>query len=828
MTVASRPAWRRSGATVLTALTLVLMLISAVLIGAVGGGGSASAQTTTPTETGTGSDAPTSTTRAPVTKSRTQPEFLSLHIDDVTPTTVTTTTDPVVTVTGTVTNTGDRTVTDIGVRLQRAPAVDSSEELRTSLELDQGEFDTVGPFVSVADSLAEGERKQFTLSLPLRSLTGWSLDITEPGVYPLLVNVNGTPEYGGQARLDDARFLLPVLGLPNAAGASDSTPQGSASTSPTAPVPPDTSNPLAITMLWPLADAPQLAAGIPGSLNEKVRLVDDDLAGSLSKGGRLDQLLGAAEIATGSDMDRDGRLADSMCLAVDPDLLITVSNMAQGYLVVDDPADPTGPAHDGVGRDAAAAWLDRLETLARKMCITAVPFAQVDLASLSRLGDDTLTHSALATPSDIVDSILGVTSLRNVTWPDAGVLDDASAQMLHGVGPTTTLLAANAVESTPSSGRTVTIAGGGDDAVDAALFDVSAAAALAAVGSDPQTPSYVPERARYNLDRDSRTARLQDALGAVTWLSLQGSGGTANSTAASRTADRSMLIVPPQQWSADGDEASAVLSTVATLLRSGLATSRPLEKVATQRPTTSDVAELAYPQRAIVDGTPESIEWGVGMQNPRIDEMKQALVEDPQVPLTPTRFMAPLREDLLRAMSLSGRRDQNTATTTAAEQAAHTRVGDVAAAIDGMYAAVTILAPGGVYTLASEQSPLLLVARNDLPVAITVNLQIDAPEGVKITDIGPQQLPPRGSRSLQVPAEISDSRTMVVDFSLTTESGHNLGEQTSVTVRSNAYGQALAIITACAGALLLFLAGRRLWHRFRGQPDRADEGYERQ
>ncbi len=101
-------------------------------------------------------------------------------------------------------------MTDVGVRLQRAPRVDSSEELRTSLDMDQGEFDVVGPFVQVASELAEGERKQFVLSLPLRSLTGSSLDVTEPGVYPLLVNVNGTPEYGGQARLDDARFLLPV------------------------------------------------------------------------------------------------------------------------------------------------------------------------------------------------------------------------------------------------------------------------------------------------------------------------------------------------------------------------------------------------------------------------------------------------------------------------------------------------------------------------------------------------------------------------------------------------------------------------------------------
>lgn len=94
-----------------------------------------------------------------------------------------------------------------------------------------------------------------------------------------------------------------------------------------------------------------------------------------------------------------------------------------------------------------------------------------------------------------------------------------------------------------------------------------------------------------------------------------------------------------------------------------------------------------------------------------------------------------------------------------------------------------------------------------------------------ITDIGPTQLPPRGSRTLTVPAEISDSRKIEVEFALTTESGLPLGSPTQVTVRSNAYGQVLAIVTGCAGALLLFLAGRRLLHRFRGEPDPADEGY---
>src|SRR5690606_40780100 len=101
------------------------------------------------------------------------------------------------------------------------------------------------------------------------------------------------------------------------------------------------------------------------------------------------------------------------------------------------------------------------------------------------------------------------------------------------------------------------------------------------------------------------------------------------------------------------------------------------------------------------------------------------------------------------------------------------------------------------------------------------------PDTVDITDIGPAQRPPRGSRTLTVPAQISDSRNLRLEFALTTESGLPLGSSTTVTVRSNAYGQILAVVTGCAGALLLFLAGRRLLHRFRGEPDPADEGYEK-
>ena len=227
--------------------------------------------------------------------------FLSVRIDRVTPDVVTTTSEPTVTVTGTVRNVGDRPVRDVMVRLEDAAAVTSSAGLRTNLAGNVDQFDPVAEFVTLAPELARGRAVPFTLSYPLRSAEQPSLSIDEPGVYPVMVNVNGTPDYGEPARLDDARFLLPVLGVPR-------DPATDTADTLTAVVPPDTSKPVGLTMLWPIADRPRLAAGAPGGTTP-VRLIDDDLATSLATGGRLDTLLSAVEFATGPQVDPDGHIS---------------------------------------------------------------------------------------------------------------------------------------------------------------------------------------------------------------------------------------------------------------------------------------------------------------------------------------------------------------------------------------------------------------------------------------------------------------------------------------------------------------------------------------
>ncbi|MEV0298438.1 DUF6049 family protein [Nocardia sp. NPDC050710] len=791
------------------------------------------------------------------------PKFLKLSLDSVTPSAVTTTSDQNLTVSGTVTNIGDRVVDDISVRIQRAAAVTAPSDLRYALRLDQINYDVTGPFEDVAERLSPGQRKQFTLSIALRSTDGTaSLDLTQPGVYPLLLNVNGEPAYGSQARLDDARFLLPVLGLPAATGGG--------ATVPAVPAPPEP--PVATTLVWPLADRPRLVAGVPGSVNGKVELTDDDLAASLGKGGRLDQLLGALEAVLGSNGPKEPGVAAAVCVAVDPDLLLTVRAMTEGYRVLASPSDPDGATRAGAGAAAAQSWLDRLRAVAASVCTVALPFAQVDISALAAVNDPALSARALDAPADIVDAILATRSIRGVSLPDSGSIDAGAGMLLRNRGFGTAVLADTAAvpvgsarsdESTQvSAGQSPSVSSGtqsepatpdvvrlpdvaalpaaanpapepaaphtpivpppatpgapaapaGDPALHVATFDIWSATALAAVGSNPPTPSFTPARVRYDVTNDSRTARLQDAIGAISWTALNPQPGH----------PRSLLLMPPQQWGANRDEAGALLRQVELLMRNNLAAARPFAELLAEQPDAQPY-ELDYLPQAAKDAAPGRFVLPVREQANRITEMMRALVDVPESEPTPQQFLTPLRDDLIRVLTLSDRRSGN---SSQPDTFAQRRLDQTTRAMDELYRSVTVLPPGGVYTLASEQSPLLLVARNDLPVAIRVRFRIEAPSETKITDIGEQQLPPKGTRSFQIPTEVSDSRNLVIPISLNTPDGIPLGNATSVSVRSNAYGQALAIITACAGLLLFLLAGRRLWRRFRGQPDPADEGFD--
>lgn len=812
-------------------------------------------------------------------------QFLRLSIDSVTPQMVEANSPTTVTVVGSVANVGDRDVSDVQVRLQRAQGVDEPEQLRTVLQLDQDSYSTFGEFHQVSAVLRKGATKQFSLSMPLRAAAGLSLEITEPGVYPLLVNVNGTPDYGGPARLDDARFLLPILGLP--ATEPPTEPAASASESASQPpVLPRVTAPVPATLLYPLATEPKLAAGIAGQAatdsTSTVRLVDDSLAGSLAPGGRLHGMLAALDEAMfpGSDANRPNNLepdvpvpgrpddpasdpgtpragtpdtsppADApnaarvpdpavhagLCLAIDPDLLVTVDAMTRGYLVTTDPSDPSAETTDGAGRAAATTWLAKLRTLSAAMCTVAVPYAQAELDAVAAVNSPQLPNAVITAAKDIVNGILGTTAVPGMLWPSAGHLTAEAASVLHDGNPTTLLLAANATSAGGPAMRLPDV----DPSLSATSFDVPAATALAATGTDPATPAFVPADLRYRIDADSRIARLQDALGAIVWPAIPGTptdaqepgaaGSASQGSAAQGSAAGSpepVVIAPPQLWSVDHDEAAAVLTTFARLIANGLAVSRPLAEVlelasAPDAPGTKLVDPM--PLDDVAD-TPEESSWpdltaDVAALLPKLDTLHATLIDVPNAALSPDGYVQPLMQDLLRALTTAGRDDDD---PSEAEAAAQNRLTALEASLADQFAAITVLAPGSVYTLASSQSPLLLVAKNDLPVAVRVRLDINAPAGVNILNYDDYTLPARGSRQIQVPVEIEFSRQIDLRVGLLAPDGTALGEKIHISLQSNAYGNLIPIITAVFGGLLLLLAGRRAWHRIKGKPDPSDE-----
>lgn len=728
--------------------------------------------------------------------------FVQIRIDRISPTVISTSSESVVTVAGVVTNVGDRPVRDVMVRLEHAPEVRTAAGLRTNLAGPVEQYEPVADFITVAPELDQGQRVPFTLAYAVRSANRPSLGITAPGIYPALVNVNGTPDYGAPARLDDARFLLPVLGVP----ADPTTDSGDVLAD---VVPPDTSRPVRLTVLWPLADKPRLAAGIPGGTTP-VRLADDDLATSLAKGGRLDNLLTAADFATSTAVDPGGQMRSAMCIVVDPDLLVTVNAMTAGYVVSTNPSEGMeSPTQPGTGQDAAIDWLGRLKTLVQRTCVAPSVYAHADLGALQRIGDPGLSTTATNDAGDIVDQILNAKSVRGAT-----MLGDEPL-----TGPVVGLLSSGVLGNTVAitAGRVSPSSNGTGPAIDltprrytpsltSAPFDPSVAAALASAGSDPTAPSYLDAALAVPVKGDSEVARRQDALGALLWRGLR-----------PEAEPRTQLLVPPLNWDLSADDAQAILTTIATSINAGLSVPRPLTAVIAE--TTALPAQPVAPLPEPTPGNPNAriadavVASAAGVVG-RVWGLTAALTDDPRTGLTGPQYTAPLREDVLRAVSQSVPAD---ARNGLAEQ----RIRTVNGTTDDLFHAVTAVSPGDSYTLATERSPLLLALRNDLPVPIRVRLDIDAPPGMTVSDMGEIELPP-GYLPLQVPIEVHFTQRVAVDVALRTADGLPLGEPVRLSVHSNAYGKVLFYLTLSAGAVLVLLAGRRLWHRFRGQPDRAD------
>jgi Family of unknown function (DUF6049) len=702
-----------------------------------------------------------------------------LELTDMSPRVVTITSAPVLRVQGQVVNVGDRPITNLGVRLQRdEPLI--SDGLATRAIRVIPEAPHVTRFQPVPGELAPGQSSPFQLEVPLRGGAELeSLQITEPGVYPLLVNLNGKPDFGGTARLATVALLLPVLGIPPAAAGE-----------PSGPVLRRSLQAVPLTVVWPLTAEP---ARLPSGPREPIlihsdRSGADPVATDIAPGGRLDGLLGALE----QEVPPGSTLAAAVCVAIDPALVETVDGMSRGYRV----AYPSGIG-DGSGAADARRWLDRLRGAVQGRCVLPLPYADPDLVALSRAGLTDLEALAISTGARLVGELLGVQPLTGVSWPAGAMLDERTLADLTTLEIHAVLLEPGNVFPAPTGdavGLATTVPGSRGVAPAGLLVDPLLGSALAAEVTEVTEPG---NDAVTVFSRPTGTATplaAQDGLGALVYR-------------AAADPDRSpVLLVPPRRWQARGVEAAALLSTARQLLETGYFTPRELPALAsasTAGPTTA----VIYPPQVGAKEIPRTVTSDVQQARDILRDLQVATVQDPTAGnLKPVELLDPLRLGLLRGVSSAWRGEPDRAMRVIEQERGR---------LDELRRSVHIVQSSGPYTLAASDSPLLLTVSNELPVGVQVALSLTETAGLRAGAVGLQLVPARSARQFVIPAKVSRAGQFSVEARLSTPGGTPLGEPITLQVRSTAFGTVTVALTAGAAAVLVALVVRRIVRRVR-------------
>jgi hypothetical protein len=678
--------------------------------------------------------------------------LMALKIDQLTPRLVTSAT-PTVAVTGTVTNTGDRRIDDIRVRLQRGEAVESDRAFR---DIQHETTDSAnGSFTGVAKTLQPGDSAKVSISIALRG-DNRSLLIDKPGVYPLLVNVNGRPDYSEQARLAAVTIALPVLSVPDGPTATQK------------PSPPG------VTILWPLLDEqPRRLPTTDGA----TLLTDDDLADSLAVGGRLFGLVNAVRTATSTNT----ALLRSLCFAVDPDLLQTVSLMTKGYRV----QSSGGRVVAGKGTQAAADWLARVQDLTRGHCVLSVPYADADLVALSRSGAVDLAQLSLAGASIVSELLAPVEPIKDLYWPAGGAFDQRTLIDLANVGPATVLTdpahlqnvtgtAPYTVNGTPTANPIRAVP------VDSLVSDALAArATTAAPGNEDSGRS------------------VQNGIAALVYRAAfdPRPGGQ-------------VLIAPPRRWTAPVGELDQFLSLAGQLFRDRFATAQPLDQTVTE-PDAGAASGLAYTAQDSAQEIPPQVTAEVMRINATKRDLLSAMVDDNTNAIGPNQLLQPMQYGLLRGMSTAWR---------GRTEAADTAVQRVDAQLDALRDLVVVKNPRPI-SLASGDSPIPVTIYNGLPVAIVVRINISSQPGLRPDPVQDVRIPALSSAPRWIPAEVSKSGRLTVDARLTTPGGTPLGDTVRLELNSTSYGIISVAVTGTAGAVLVLLVGVRIFRRVRARAD---------
>lgn len=738
------------------------------------------------------------------------PDALHISLTRITPDRIDGQSKNSVTVSGTLTNVGKLPISDIDVRLQRGDYAPYGNALRHTLTEDQINYPTTLPFHHLATTLNPGDSTSFTLTARIHGGDGDTLNINAPGVYPLLVNVNGRVSNSDSARLHDARVLLPVLSLPG----SDRQDPATVASRPT-------------TILWPLALTPQEASYY--SFSSIAVLRNENLGISLGEHGRLRALLDAA-----GSLLKDHALNHSVCFAIDPDLLRTVDRMTRPYRVLNTPNNWHDGMHRGKHTKDAQSWIEDLRSFTANNCVIALPWSGASLATTTHLLPDK-PHQLMEDSRRVTAYFLHKHLTSHVIWPNTGTLTPYDIPALDH---SELLLSSTALTTHTDKGfgqllrydharYTVT------------PYDSTLSTALAATGQNPVNTPYSPSDSRYVLTADSATARMQDATATLLWKT---SAALRREKPAHNTyAGTPLLIAPPQQWSVTGNDLATFTSTLRYLAQHNLITAQSLTDALAQAHT-KPIHGTFTTSSPLTENSMSAITQAIShihhYRNLFTDKndnnfYKRTRYNIYRAATTRTLGLAPTLVGNIppshnHQSDTKTRRhgDSDSANTSGitlrtpddlAYPKAYAR--SITLAAHAIRSSVTLIKPGSIYTLASTDSGLVLVARNELPADVTVTVHTrerltdgDKPANTTKDLTKPLRvtIPAQSSLNINIPVHLHSGKSVPVRVQLLSADQQELGTTVDMTVRVSHLTPLLGFLLTAAVVILAVLIVKRV------------------
>ncbi|QWF80493.1 DUF6049 family protein [Amycolatopsis sp. CA-230715] len=519
-----------------------------------------------------------------------EPSRLHLDVDQMNPRLVTTTSSTLG-ISGRITNTGDRRITNIKVQLQLGERQTSEKQLKQALAESPETGSSVSQFVDVVASLEPGQSAPLTVNASLRGDSG--LEIAKQGVYPLLVNVNGTPDFGGRTRLAAVSLLLPVVSVPGK------------------PAPPNPAKATPFTLLWPLADTRPNIVSAP--LGESVVLGDDHLADDLAPTGRLGALLTGARRAK-----QNPKVFNALCFGIDPDLIGTVTAMTRGYQV----RTPWGSNVPGRGKDAAVSWLESVRGLVGGHCTVAMPSSDADLSQLTKLGDSGKNLAKAAVDDGRLRTLLDADPADGVLWP-GGSLDTGTLGTIAEAGVHTVLADTQYLESTKLVSGGVGLEG---SSVRAQSYDTLLAKAFAGTSGRPDSSTGVTTPA------DDPDVGTQNGLAVLAYRST-----------ATADAGKPLLVAPPRRWAVPDREFDRLFDSIDELVTRNMLTGMPLQQQLGAGE--SGVARMTYtPAEGALPGNLADIDSAA-------TDVRSVMEPDTSNKVNPDLLVKPVHDAVIRATS---------------------------------------------------------------------------------------------------------------------------------------------------------------------------------